>query len=85
MVESEILQELLSLLEANGVVVRAEHLAGGGGGLCSMKDRRVFFLDKDVSDADSVAVAAKAIGQIVDIEGVYLRPQIRTIIEEQGI
>lgn len=85
MVESEILQELLALLEANGVVVRAEHLAGGGGGLCSMKDRRVFFLDKDVSDADSVAVAAKAIGQVVDIEGVYLRPQIRTIIEEQGI
>ncbi len=84
MEDSEILQELLSLLESNGIAIRAEHIAGGGGGLCSVKHERIFFVDKDISVGESIEIAAKAVRQLVDIEAVYLRPQIRAVIEEEG-
>jgi hypothetical protein len=79
--EQTILEELLTLLEANGVTIRREPLAGGVGGLCTVKGQHVFFVDTQSDSADVAALAAEAVRKIVDIEVIYLRPEIRQFIE----
>lgn len=76
-----ILQLLVTLLEENGVQVRAEPL-GGGGGLCNIKGRDIFFLDTQAPTAESTALCAQAVGRLVDIESIYIRPEIRQCIED---
>ena len=41
--EQRILEELLEILEANGVTIRHEPLGGGAGGLCVIKGQKIFF------------------------------------------
>jgi hypothetical protein len=82
--EQRILEELLALLEANGVSIRHEPLAGGAGGLCTVKNQHIFFVDTQSSSADVAALAAEAVAQLVDIESIYLRPEIRQFIESHG-
>jgi hypothetical protein len=79
--EQRILEELLTLLEANGVTIRREALAGGVGGLCTVKGQHIFFVDTQSGSADVAALAAEAVCKIVDIEAVYVRPEIRQFIE----
>lgn len=79
--EQRILEELITLLEANGVRIRRESLAGGVGGLCSVKGEYIFFVDTQSGSADVAALAAEAVAKIVDIEAIYLRPEIRQFIE----
>jgi len=76
-----ILEELLATLEANGVSVRREPLGGSGGGLCTVKDQKIFFLDTQASSAEMAPICAEAVAQIVDIEKIYLKPEIRQFIE----
>ena len=79
--EQRILEELLALLEANGVTIRRESLAGGVGGLCTVRGQKIFFVDTQSDSADVAALAAEAVSKIVDIEAIYLRPEIRQFIE----
>ena len=79
--EQRILEELVALLEANGVTIRHEPLAGAAGGLCTIKGCHIFFVDTESSSADIAAVAAEAVQKVVNIETVYLRPEIRQFIE----
>jgi hypothetical protein len=83
--EQRILEELLSLLEANGVAIRNEPLGGSGGGLCTVKNQQIFFLDTQAESAVSAAVCAEAVAKIVDVEQVYLKPVVRQFIENNGI
>ena len=77
-----ILQLLVTLLEENDVQVRAEPLGGGGGGLCNIKGRDIFFLDTQAPTAESTALCAQAVGRLVNIESIYIRPEIRQCIED---
>jgi hypothetical protein len=79
--EQGILEELLALLEANGVKVRSEAL-GGGGGLCTVKGERIFFVDTQATSAEMAATCAEAVAKVVDIESIYIRPEIREFIEK---
>ena len=80
--EQRIVAELLEMLEANGVAIRTDALGGSGGGLCRLAGRPVFFHDTD-AEAGEVAVAcAEAVAKVVDIETVYLRPDVRQFIDE---
>lgn len=76
-----ILQQLLSLLADNEVEVRNEPLGGSGGGLCNVKGKNIFFLDTQAPTAESATLCAQAVGRLVDIESIYLRPEIRQFIE----
>ena len=76
-----ILQQLLSLLADNGVQVRSEPLGGAGGGLCNVKGKNIFFLDTQAPTAESATLCAQAVGRLIDIESIYLRPEIRQYIE----
>jgi hypothetical protein len=75
-----ILDNLLTLLDANGVKIRREALDGAGGGLCNLKGRQIFFVDTDSDTAETASVCAAAVADCVDLEKVYLKPQVRDFI-----
>jgi hypothetical protein len=77
-----ILEELLAVLEANSVKIRTEPLGGNGGGLCIIKGERFFFVDTQAAVAESAAMCAQAVAQLVDTDGIYLKPRIREFIEK---
>jgi hypothetical protein len=79
--ERDILESLLELLGSCRVDIRRTSLGGQGGGLCALRGRRVFYADSDAPVGETTALAAQAVGLCMDIEGVYLRPQVREVIE----
>ncbi|MFC1635211.1 hypothetical protein ACFL5Z_10235 [Planctomycetota bacterium] len=82
--EQMILQELLALLEASGITIRNEPLGGSGGGLCTIKGERIFFMDSQASSITVASLCAEALSKVVDIEQIYIKPQIRQFIETHG-
>lgn len=79
--EQRILEELLSLLEANSVTIRSEPLGGNGGGLCTVKGQLIFFVDTLAQSADNAAICAEAVSKVADIEKLYIKPEVRQFIE----
>jgi len=79
--EQRILEELLALLEANKVKIRKEPLGGSGGGLCTIKGEHIFFLDTQSPSGEVAALCAEAVSKVVNVEDIYIRPEIREFIE----
>jgi hypothetical protein len=79
--EQTILEELLALLEANAVKIRSEPLGGRGGGLAMMKGENIFFVDTEAPSAEVATLCAEAVTKLLDIETIYLRPEVRQFIE----
>ena len=77
-----ILDELVGLLEAQGVIIRRDALGGGGGGLCNIKGKNIFFLDTQASCGETTAQCAQAFAKVADVEKIYIKPEIRQIIEK---
>ncbi len=77
-----ILEELLLVLEQNNVHIRREPLGGGGGGLCKIKDKHILFVDTQANTADMAAICAQAVHQTLDIENIYIKPQVRRFLEK---
>ena len=82
--EQRILEELLALLEANGVTIRDEPLGGNGGGLCTIKGRRIFFVDTQAPSAVVAVLCAEVVPKVADIEQVYIKPEVRQFIENHS-
>ena len=82
--EQGILDELLALLEANEVTIRSEPLGGSGGGLCTIKDRRILFVDTQAPSIATAMICAEAVLKVVDVEQVYIKPQVRQFIEDHA-
>lgn len=82
--EQRILQELLSLLESNGVTVRTEPLGSSGGGLCSVKKQWIFFRDSNASSLLVASLAAEALTKVIDIEQIYIRPEVRQFVAKHS-
>ena len=80
-----ILEELLAVLEANNVSVRSEPLSGSGGGLCSVKGQQIFFVDTEASSAEVATLCAQAVTKIVDVDGIYLKPEVRQFVESRSV
>ncbi len=81
MTEQTIVEELIALLEANGVKIRSEPLGGRGGGLAMMKGANIFFVDTEAPSAEVATLCAEAVVKVMDVETIYLRPEIRQFIE----
>lgn len=79
--QQEIIEELLLLLESKGVIIRREAL-GGGGGLCVMRDKNIFFVDTKSSSMETSVLCCNALAKLVDLENIYIRPQLREFIEK---
>ncbi len=82
--DQQILDELMSILEISGIQVRNETMGGSGGGLCKLRGHQVFFLDTQASSFDCASACAQAVERVVDIEQLYIKPQVRQFIEEHG-
>jgi hypothetical protein len=82
--DQRILEELLALLEANGVTIRNEPLGGSGGGLCTVKGEHMFFVDTQATSAQMAATCAEAVAKLLDIETIYVRPEVRQFIESHS-
>ena len=82
--DQRILEELLALLEAKSVKIRREPLGGRGGGLASMKNDTIFFVDTEATTADVATLCADAVLKLVDIETIYLRPEVRLYLESHA-
>ena len=79
--EQAILEELLDLLEANDVKIRNEPLGGRGGGLCTIKGEKIFFVDTQAPSSEVAVLCAEAVSKNVNIDSVYIKPQVRQFIE----
>jgi hypothetical protein len=77
-----ILDELLALLEAQNVVIRRDAIGGSGGGLCNIKGKNIFFFDTDATTAETAAKCAEALVKITDVEKLYIKPQVRELVEK---
>lgn len=73
--------EVLKLCERLGIEVRREHLGGEGGDLCTVRGRRLMFIDLDADIATQLAVCVKALGGLPEIERVYLPQVLRELID----
>lgn len=82
--EQRILEELLGLLEANGVTIRNEPLGGSGGGLCTVKGEQIFFVDTQASSAEVAGLCAEAVSRVLDIDNIYIKPEVRQFIENHS-
>ena len=82
--EQRILEELLALLEANSVTIRREPLGGTGGGLCTIKGERIFFVDTQAPSAEAAVLCAEAAAKVVDMEKVYIKPEVRQFVENHS-
>lgn len=79
--KSQLLEDMLAILQGHGIEVRSESMGGGGGGLCAFGGKQVYFVDTDAPEVETNAITARTVGEIVDIEEIYLRPQVRELIE----
>ena len=78
----EITEDLVALLEQYGVEIRREAMGGGGGGLCVIKGKKIFFVDTECPIAEMTAICSRAVNELLDIDSVYIRPQVRQVLEK---
>jgi hypothetical protein len=76
-----ILAELIELLQAAGVKVRREPLEDSRGGLCRLGAASVLFLDTHADPLQSATLCAQTLRRVVDVNTIYLRPNLREFIE----
>ena len=73
--------EMIDLAKRLGITVRHARLGGGGGGLAKVKGSRQLFVDLDAEPEDQLEQTAKALGGLSDLEQVFIRPDVRALIE----
>ncbi len=76
-----LLEELLALLEKTNIQIRTEPLGGSGGGLCNVRGQNIFFVDSDAPAGETAILCAEAVGRLLDIDTIYIKPQVRQFIE----
>lgn len=72
--------EMIELAERLGAQVRHVRLGGSGGGLATVRGQRVLFIDQDADAQDQLETVARGLGAL-DVETVFLRPDLRDLIE----
>jgi len=82
MTDQQILQELETILEALGVHVRHEMLEGFSGGICTVNGRCCMFLDADTQPADQARLCAGEVMRKIDLDTIYLKPEVRHYLEQ---
>jgi hypothetical protein len=77
----KILDALIALLDAHGVKIRMESLDESPGGLCRLHETNILFLDKKAGADQQIQVCAGSILKLIDIGTVYLKPEVRQLLE----
>jgi hypothetical protein len=82
MEKQDILENLMELLEQNEIEVRSDFIGDLAAGLCVIKGKKVFFIDKNAQTADVLATCARVVHENIDIDNIYLKPQVRQFLEK---
>ena len=77
-----LLDELLDLAGQLGIELRREYLGGHGGGICKLRGKWVLFVDTAASEVEQLDQTAAALANREELEQIYLRPQIREILDQ---
>jgi len=81
----DLLAELLDLAAQIGLEVRHAPLGGAGGGLARLRGREILFVDTDADGAVQLEKTAAALSRLAPrLEGIYIKPAIRAMIEPGG-
>jgi len=81
MEETAQFDEVLRLCERLDIEIRREHLGGDGGGICTMRGRRLLFVDLDADPATRLAAAVSALAVLPEIEDLYVPQVLRELFE----
>lgn len=73
--------ELIDLAERLEVEVRRVRYEGDGG-MCVVKGKRVLMLNDSLDAPDRVAIIARALSQLREIETVFVVPEVREFLEK---
>src|SRR5438477_1223449 len=76
--------ELLEIACRLGVTVRHVKLGGNGGGIARFKNQRQLFIDQDAGPMDQLEQTAKALAGLEELGTVFIRPDVRKILEQWG-
>jgi hypothetical protein len=76
-----IVELLTELAEKLGIECRVAPLGGSGGALCTIKGRQVLFVDAE-ADVSQQADALGSAFAAMDLENVFLVPQLRQFLED---
>jgi hypothetical protein len=76
--------ELLDVARRLGVTVRHVKLGGNGGGIAKFKNQRQLFIDQDATPIDQLEQTAKALATLEELPTVFIRPDVRKILEQWG-
>ena len=75
------LDALLTAADEIGLTVRREPLGGDGGGYCVVRDRRTLFVDTTADLETQYEKTIAALAPLTELDGRYLRPEIREDID----
>jgi len=73
---------LLDFARAIDIEVRHASLGGDGGGLCTIRGKRVLFVDTAADVATRLEHTARAIAELPEIETHFIRPDIRELLAD---
>jgi hypothetical protein len=77
----EMLEEALALIARLGYQVRQESLAGGGGGGCEVKGRKIFFLDLDLGPEEQLEQAFDTLRREPEAARLCMSPALTELLE----
>lgn len=75
------LRTVLDLFDRLEIEIRQEHLGGAGGSVCTLRKRRVLFVDLDADLATRVEHCIAALAELPEAASLYMPPEIREQVE----
>lgn len=77
----EILEQALDVAARVGYTVRQEWLAGGGGGGCELKGRKLLFLDLDLDPVEQLEQVVDALRREPDALAFPMPPELGELLK----
>ena len=77
----EILEQALDVATRLGYTVRQEWLAGGGGGGCELKGRKLLFLDLDLDPVEQLEQVVDALRREPDALALPMPPELGELLK----
>lgn len=78
--KDELIVELIQVINELGLTVRTEK-GTFKGGFCLLREQKLFLLNKNLEQDKKIIILSRQISSM-DIEGIYLKPNIRELIEK---
>lgn len=75
------LDVLLAICDELGISIRREPLGGEGGGLCTLRGRRVLFVDTSADAETRYERALGGLANLKELDDLYIRPEVRQDID----